>query len=88
MAIGCREIQCQVSKSFSPALSADSSRPTLSASIPAGTRIETSISAGSEGWSLAGNHHAELSGSPIAPHSALVVCQGDTSPFGRRGFPP
>ena len=38
------------------------SRPTLIASMPSGTRTETSISAGSEGWSLAGNHQAELSG--------------------------
>ena len=67
-----------MSKSFSTALSADSSRPTLSASIPAGTRTDTSISAGSEGWSLAGNHQAELSGSPIAPHSAFGgVPRGD-----------
>ena len=48
-AIGCRAIQCQVSKFFSFPASADSSRPTLMAFMPAGTRIETSIRAGSDG---------------------------------------
>ena len=87
-ASGCRAIQCQVSKSASVAASADSRAPTLIASMPAGTRTEMSISAGSDGWSLAGNHQAELSGSLATVHSSLVVDQARTSPCRMSpGFP-
>ena len=68
---------------FSPPVSADSSRPVLIASIPAGTRIDVSIRAGSLGWSFEGNHQAALSGSPAAVHSEPVVHHGCTLPCRR-----
>ena len=65
-----------MSQSASVPLSAETSRPTLIACSPRGTRIEMSIRAGSEGWSFEGNHHAALSGSPETSHSWPVRVQG------------
>ena len=76
--------QCQVSKSASWAVSLLASRPTLIAWYSFGTRTDTSSSAGSEGWSLAGYHQADDSGSPATVHSSSPVRHGGSSIPARR----
>src|SRR4051812_27849578 len=88
---GSLVVQRQVSKSASWAVSLLASRPTLIAWYSFGTRTETSSSAGSEGWSSAGYHQAEDSGSPATVHSSSPLRQGGFSIPSRRslaGRPP
>ena len=79
--------QRQVSKSASRAVSLLSSRPTLIAWNSFGTRTDTSSRAGSDGWSFAGYHQADDSGSPATVHSSSPARHGGSLIPSRRSLP-